>query len=325
MVMSNFEHVVYNSVMEFANHWHSQGPSAHSQGTAVRVATKSDTGAISRLLRAAEVSHIHVDWRLPVDWLGLPHFVVVPAGAEYTGGLLSKLFSLPERVVACLAAAADPPPAAWVRVAAVAEAQDSHIWLSEMLAMVEASLRETAVTQLGWLVTQEWPNRWLPDLGFEITNEIETYLKDDLAAPDLRPTPNLVIRPVRAPDFAALAQIETDAFDPLWRLSRETLALAQRDVLCFDVAEWNGRLVGYQISSGATYSAHLVRLTIAHEAQGQGVGSALLSQAIQTYRRLGLRQVSLNTQVDNITSQHLYQKFGFYATGERLPVWSKAI
>ncbi|MBK8987733.1 MAG: GNAT family N-acetyltransferase [Chloroflexi bacterium] len=312
--------------MEFAtNHWPSAKSVAEQKQAGARVAVQADAEAITRLLRSAEGSHVHVDWRLPADWLGSPHFVLLPTPAVETGRFLSRLFAPPERALACLAATADPPPAAWVRVAAVAQEADSLTLLDEMLAMVTASLQETAVTQLGWLVAQAWPNRWLPALGFGLVNEIETYLKDNLDAPPLRPTADLLIRPARLADLSALAQIEVDAFEPLWRLSSETLALAQRDALCFDVAEWHGRLVGYQLSVGGPGSAHLVRLTIAHDAQGQGVGSALLAQALQTYRHHGLRRVSLNTQIDNNTSQRLYHKFGFYATGERLPVWCKTI
>jgi len=311
--------------MEFANHWHPQESSIEHNGGAVRVAVEADAPAISRLLRMAEGSHIHVDWRLPVDWLGTPHFVVIPVPKQETGRLLSRLFAPQERLAACLVATADPPPAAWVRVAAVDQMPDTPEMLGRMLAVVEASLRETAVTQLGWLVGQDWPNRWLPELGFERSNAIETYVKEDFDLPPFHAPSELTLRTAHAPDFVALAEMEESAFEPLWRFSRETLALAYRDALCFDVAEWNGRLVGYQLSSSGPYSAHLVRLTIAKDAQGQGVGSALLAQAIQTYHRLGLRRVTLNTQIDNITSQHLYQKFGFYATGEQAPIWSKSI
>lgn len=180
-----------------------------------------------------------------------------------------------------------------------------------MLDRVAGSLRDTAVTQLAWLVAQEWPNRHLPALGFAQINQIETYVKYDLDVPQFHQAPDLIIRPVQPRDFAALAEIETIAFEPLWRMSSDTLALAQRDALCFDVAEWNGRVVGYQLCSYGANSAHLVRLTIAPQVQGQGVGSALLAQAIRTAVHDGLRYVSLNTQVDNSTSQHLYKNSAF--------------
>ena len=323
--MSNFDRVVYNSVMEFANHWRAQESIRDQSEIRVRVAVDADSGAVTRLLRSAGGSHVHVDWRLPIEWLGSPHFVVVPQSLEETGARYSKFFALPERLSGCLAATADPLPAAWVRVAAVAREAESLAMLGAMLDRVVGSLRDTAVTQLAWLVAQDWPNPYLPAFGFEQINQIETYVKYDLDVPQFHQAPDLIIRPVQPRDFAALAEIETIAFEPLWRMSSDTLALAQRDALCFDVAVWNGRVVGYQLCSYGANSAHLVRLTIAPQAQGQGVGSALLAQAIRMAAHDSLRYISLNTQVDNSTSQHLYKKFGFLPIGERLPVWSKTI
>jgi [ribosomal protein S18]-alanine N-acetyltransferase len=324
--MSNFDHVVYNSRMDFANHWRSQETAVPQPDWHLRTAEADDAAAISRLVRLARRAHMHVDWRLPVDWLGSPHFVVAATDDDRPANLRSRLFGRAADLFGCLAATPDPPPVAWVRVAALANDQDEEPLLGEMVAAVAASLRETAVTQLAWLVMGGWPGVILPELGFTQSNEIETYVKESLDSPaPLLAHPDLHIRPVKPADMAGLAALEEEAFDPLWRFSSETLFLAQREALCFDVAQWNGRLVGYQFSSRSPEGAHLVRLTIAPAWQGQGVGSALLSAAIQTYRRFGLHHVSLNTQVDNLTSQRLYKKFGFRATGERLPVWVKAL
>jgi ribosomal protein S18 acetylase RimI-like enzyme len=83
-----------------------------------------------------------------------------------------------------------------------------------------------------------------------------------------------------------------------------------------------GTIVGFQLSTASGSTAHLVRLTVSTEWHGQGIGSALLAHAITSYRANGLSQVTLNTQLDNIASQFLYRKFGFNATGQRLPVWA---
>lgn len=320
--MSNFDHVVYNSAMDFANHWRSEETAVSQSNVTLRTAVTGDATAISHLIRTARRAHLHVDWRLPADWLGSPHFVVA-AEEGRSGSLRAKLFSRETRLAAALAATPDPLPAAWVRVAVVADNQDERQLLAGMLDRVTVSLRETAVTQLGWLVQRGWPDASLPELGFERVNEIETYVKDSLDLPLGPLRDDLLIRRAEPEDWAALEALEAEAFEPLWRFSRETLALAQREALCFAVAEWNGRLVGYQLSSTSPEGAHLVRLTIAPEAQGQGVGSALLTEAFHSYRRFGLRHISLNTQVDNLISQRLYLKFGFRPTGERLPVWCK--
>jgi [ribosomal protein S18]-alanine N-acetyltransferase len=302
--------------MEFANVW--QKNAYISQ---VRVAEKGDSGAITRLLRRVPFMHIHADWRLPAEWLGSPGFVVLPE-RDYEGSngrSPTNNFLLPQSgLLGCLAATADPPPTAWVRVAAVGDSRDM---LAAMVARVAANLKETAVTELCWLATRAWPDTWLPELGFFQANAIETYWKDDGWLPEGTAVPHLNIRPAELTDMAALEKMETAAFEPMWRYSAETLALASRQALCFDVAEINGQIVAFQLSSRTDSGAHLVRLTVDPQVQRQGIGSAMLTHAVQTYHRHGLRQVSLNTQLDNISSQVLYRKFGFHATGQRFPVW----
>lgn len=296
---------MYNRVMEMAN----------VSGTSplrplVRVATKADAPAITKLLRVSPYSHVHLDWRMPVEWLGGAGFVVHQDPRGKSG------------IAGCLAVAADPPPAAWVRVAAVGDGGNPFLMLGAMLAQALESLRRDAVSQLGWLAAETWPTAWLSGLGFEPVNKIETYWKDDLDLPPLRSVPDLSIRPVEIGDMDTLATLENLAFEPLWRHSAEGLSLATREASGFDVAVVQGRIVGFQLSVHSHSLAHLVRLTISPEFQGLGIGSALLAHAMLGYRTLGVRQVSLNTQVNNIASQYLYRKFGFYSRGERLPVWA---
>ena len=306
--------------MEFANVWQKNGYISQ-----VRVAEKGDSSAISQLLRRVPYMHIHADWRLPAEWLGSPGFIVLPERDYDSDNGRSPLdkFLLPRTsLLGCLAATADPPPTAWVRVAAVGESREM---LAAMVARVTAYLQETGVTELCWLATRAWPDTWLPGLGFFQANAIETYLKDDVWLPEGTAVPHLKIRPVKLTDMAVLEKIETAAFEPMWRHSAETFTLASRQSLCFDVAEMNGEVVAFQLSTRTDSGAHLVRLTVDPRVQRQGIGSAVLAHAIHTYHHHGLRQVSLNTQLDNISSQFLYRKFGFYATGQRFPVWLLAL
>jgi ribosomal-protein-alanine N-acetyltransferase len=295
----------------------------------IRLAVDADAKAITRLLRRALLSHIHADWHMPSDWLGTGGFVVLPEVAfstEQRRSVAARLLPATVRLQACLATTADPPPAAWVRVASVAEVDVPQAVLAALLERVTDYLRATAVTELGWLAIRDWPNPWLPDLGFFRANEIVTYVKEDDWLPGRTAVSNLVIHPVQPGDMVALAQLEAAAFDPLWRYSANTLALARRQALCFDTAVLDGQIVGFQLSS-QTYNdgAHLVRLTVHPDFHGQGVGSALLAHALTSYRRYGLHTVSLNTQIDNITSQYLYEKFGFRATDQRFPVWVRPL
>ncbi len=305
--------------MELANLWAGERGSADG----IRVATKSDAGAILRLLNTAVYSHLHVDWHLPGDWIGFPGFVVMPKEENplRNNSLSAKLF--PERgdLVACLAATADPLPAAWVRVVALANQATAESILAKMLAQVVPVLRQQGVTQLAWLTVDEWPRSWLPKLGFTKGSCIETYVKEDRQLPEVASVPGLIIREVYSTDYEALARLEEISFAPIWRQSARALAVARPQSLSFDVALLDEQIVGYQLSAKAEAGAHLVRLTVHPGYQGLGIGSTLLKHAFAYYYRQGLYSVSLNTQIENGASRMLYLKFGFRPSQQQLPIW----
>lgn len=281
---------------------------ANPKRAGVRVAGPEDAAALGRLLQRTVRLHLHADWHRPKDWLGEPTFMAW----ERADG----------RWLACLAVVADPPPAAWVRVAAVEDSAESASVLTHLWHAIQEELRRQNVSQVAWLVTHPWLNARAPELGFRLTNAIETYFKPDLELPSL-PAPTCHIRAVTDADLPALVALEEAAFDPLWRHSLDGLRRGRRESITFDLAEIAGRPVGFQygVVTGED-EAHLVRLTVDPAMQGRGVGSALLAHTLQGYRQLGLRCVALNTQVDNVQSQRLYLRFGFEATGQRFPVWT---
>lgn len=305
--------------MELANLWVAQ----HGVPDGIRVAAKSDAGAILRLMQTAVYTHLHADWHLPGDWIGSPGFIVVPQAETTTNSssLTAVLFQKHGDMVACLAATPDPLPAAWVRVAAIGQADRAEALLAQMLARAVPALQKQGVTQLAWLTVDNWPNLWLPPLGFYRGSQIETYVKEDHDLPEVADVPDLTIRQVYSTDFEALAQLEAASFAPIWRQSAHALAVARPQSLSFDVALLGDEIVAYQLSAPSDAGAHLVRLTVRPDKHGLGIGSALLKHALEFYHRKGYFGVSLNTQVENIASQKLYLKFGFAPSGQRLPIW----
>ena len=310
---------MYNSDMELANQRNDSNPvESH-----IRPAQQADASAITILLRNAAFTHMHVDWHYPSDWLGSPGFVLQEKIEKQTAvkSITKHFFGDQKTLTACLAVTADPLPAAWVRVAAIGREQDGGVLLAQMMEPVVAYLRETAVTHIGWLLAQGWPQAWTAAVGFEPFTAIETYVKDDLTLPDLPVVPEVTLRPVRSEDMDILARIELDAYDPLWRHSADALRLAHHQSSSFDVIEYAGKIVCFQFSTSGSRGAHLARITVDPRFQGCGIGTALMVHAIRGYRAKGLRSVTLNTQVDNPASHQLYKRFGFRQDDYRLPVW----
>lgn len=297
---------MYNSDMEIANQ-----PLVHPL---VREARPADARVIRRLLTHEFYTHRHVDWYNSLDWLGSPGFVVYEEADT--------------AVSACLAITADPAPAAWVRLLALTYNAQPLPRIKAMLNQIIPALQAEGVTQIFWMSTKRWADRWLPQLGFEQTNWLEAYIKEGLALP---PQPNgrgseVQIRPVLPEDFGLLAALEERVYAPEWRHSARGLHRAWHKGFSFDVARLHGRVVGFQHSMlGPDNGAHLARITIDTAVQGHGVGTALLTHAIRGYERAQLERITLNTQQDNTASHHLYRKFGFTYANYRLPIWQLSV
>ena len=278
----------------------------------IRPATRGDTRQLLSLFQSAELDHNHADWSLPADWIGSPGFLVCEHVRSASNG----------EIVACFAAAADPPPSAWVRLAAARKGFNSESIFEEMVIRIRNYLEGEGILELGWLQANPWPEDLISNLGFEIRNWIITYVKFGIPALESH-LAELVIRKASLDDIERLAAIEAAAFDPLWRHSADSLRAAYHQSICFDVVYLKENLVGfhYSVSGIDDDTVHLVRITVHPDAQRCGVGSALMEHALETYRKMGLRNVTLNTQLDNVASHHLYEKYGFRRLGERIPLW----
>jgi len=281
----------------------------------IRVATDADKRSINQLLQSAPYCHLHADWRLPVDWVGWPEFL-----------LCEDTFPTGE-LFGCLAATADPLPAAWVRIAAVNSRIDPVELFGLMIEAILPSLSQAGVEQLGWLLAQPWPESWPRALGFQKVNAITTYT---LGHTSEWPAVNqrVKIRPAEISDMDALAAMEEGAFEPLWRHSPAGLILASQQATEFEVALLDGELAGFLYSVPGSFEhghEHLARITVSPHFQGLGVGRALLASALSGYRKRNVNHVSLNTQVDNLVSHRLYRSFGFRSVGDEIPVWALSV
>jgi len=288
---------------------------AKREDISIRVATDADKRSINQLLRRAPYCHLHADWRLPVDWVGWPEF------------LLCESASPTAELLGCLAATADPLPAAWVRIAAVNSGIDPVELLGLMFEVILPSLNLNGVEQLGWLLAQPWPESWPRALGFQKASAITTYtLGHSTEWPDANQ--RVKIRQAENSDLEALAAMEEEAFEPLWRHSPAGLALASQQATEFEVALLDGELAGFYYSVPGSVEdghEHLARITVSPHFQSLGVGRALLASAISGYRKRNVSHVSLNTQVDNLVSHRLYRSFGFRSVGDEIPVWALAV
>jgi len=122
-------------------------------------------------------------------------------------------------------------------------------------------------------------------------------------------------------DLPAVAEVDKSAFELLWQNDLPTLERAYPQAVWAAVAEMDGQVVGYQLSTRNPLGVHLARLAVRPEMQGKGLGYALVADLIQHASQHGVTHITVNTQNDNATSLALYQRMGFRETGERYPVY----
>jgi ribosomal-protein-alanine N-acetyltransferase len=285
---------------------------ASSQRLVFRKALKGDAGGISTLLRKAAYEHKHADWNYPSDWLDSPGFWICEREND----------SKDNEIVACLSAAADPPPAAWIRIAASAIGLRPETIFGRLIEHVRTELKDDGISDLGWLPAEHSSDSWLANIGFELSNWIITYVKYGLDLENVVPG-NIRIQKATLADVDTMVAIEKAAFAPLWRHSAEGLRLAFGHAVCFDVAKVAGQTAGFQYSVRGIEdkSVHLVRITVHPDMQRCGIGLSLMIAALESYKRLGIDQITLNTQLDNLASHRFYERLGFIRTGERVPLW----
>jgi ribosomal protein S18 acetylase RimI-like enzyme len=276
----------------------------------VRPAVPQDQHQIANLMFFESHVHRHLDWHAPLEWLGSPYYWVV----EENG-----------RVVAALACPQDPAGVAWVRLFAHAR----QLSLDDAWNVLWNTARKSIARHGGATVALIAMQQWLSDLlirnHFTHQQDILMLEWKESAVPQLFPVDGIRVRTMQVEDLPAVAELDANAFLPLWQNPLGALEKALPQATAATVAEDDRGLVGYQITTANPFGAHLARLAVRPDAQKRGLGTLIVTDLIQRLKRKGVGRLTVNTQSDNHSSLALYKKIGFSLTGEMFPVFSFVI
>lgn len=277
---------------------------------AVRVARSSDESRLSNLLYFESYVHRHLDWRTPLDWLGVPEYWVAEQG-----GLVN----------AALACPPDPENVAWIRLFAHANAMRGEEAWRLLWETARQSFSGRSGMTVAAIVLHEWFEKLLQTTEFAERQKIVLLEHVDSVVRE-RPMPaGVSIRTMQREDLSAVARLDVEAFDPIWRNSFPALQRAFAQSGPATVALYEGRVVGYQISTRNSFGVHLARLAIDPGFQGKGLGYAIVQDLLRSIHHSGVFKLTVNTQNDNSASLSLYHKIGFTLTGESYPVYTYQI
>ena len=271
----------------------------------IRPATLDDQPALINLLNSSYFVHRHLDWRLPIDWLGKQPFWVKGDGAE---------------IQAVLSCVPEPEKIAWVRL--FATCQPAHLdedW-SHLFQNCLDYFKATPVDVLPAIGIREWFSELLARHGFNYLQDI-VVLEWNRILPVLPKSNSLVIQPAKMDDLSAICKIDASSFEPIWHLPLEALTQAFETSAYTSVALMDDRVVGYQLSTLSHSSAHLARLAVLPEFQHQKIGLNLAAEMVSHFSSGGIHAITVNTQNNNTASLAVYAKLNFRPTGDHYPVF----
>jgi ribosomal protein S18 acetylase RimI-like enzyme len=255
--------------------------------------------------------HTHLDWHEIDEWLEKQQTPVRLAWQD-------------RKLVGILAASNTLNRTCWIRVAAVQDSAPTQTIMCALWDSLYPELAQYGSERVSMLITRDWVEQQARALGFEYDEDIITLRRIGESIPTSRFS-GVTFRPATAVDLDPITQIDHDSFIPPWQMTRDEIQQALRVATLSSVALRDDRIVGYQISTIYRDGAHLARLAVTPQAQGQGIGGSILSDALRRFFKRGIYSMTVNTQMSNHRSQHLYRHFGFQRNGYDLGVWSKGI
>lgn len=154
-------------------------------------------------------------------------------------------------------------------------------------------------------------------IGFEGLEEVITYEMDRPSARFSHPpsAAPLTFVPVSVADSAGLdtvLEIDHASFPWIWWNSAiELRSYVVTPGVGLYLGLVHGKPVAYVGVTNYPGWGHLDRIAILPDLQGHGLGRRALGFATSTLARRGARRIALSTQIDNVRSQRLYERFGF--------------
>lgn len=283
------------------------------EAIAVRPAQLADRVAINRLTENHHRVHFNLDWWSFDQWLHDDR----PSEAIWVAFDERELIGL-------LTAPYEQSPVVWLRAMAIANGYSAAPVFTALLTHARSALLTCGAEHVAVLAHPAWVGDLTRRVNFTHYNSIVTMRKSDRVVPDLAQSP-ADIRPARPDDIPAIAANDRASFDTVWQHSSASLAHILKSVSHFVVAEIDGRVVGHAFSDIYGGHGHLIRLVVNPAHRRRGIGEQLLRESLLYQNALGAYPFTLNTQIDNASSQALYRRYGYQLTGEPVRVMHCAL
>ncbi|WP_416334881.1 ribosomal protein S18-alanine N-acetyltransferase [Anaerococcus sp. DFU013_CI05] len=132
-----------------------------------------------------------------------------------------------------------------------------------------------------------------------------------------------MIRKMEISDADEVYNIENQAFFEPWSKKNLIKDLKSNSFLNHYVAEVDGKVVGFYISSHVMDEAEIFTIAVNKKYKKMGIATALLNHLVETSLSKNIKEVWLEVSTNNIPAINLYKKFGFEIMGIRKNYYQK--
>ncbi len=271
----------------------------------IRQSELKDKEPIERFLNFEYFVHHHVDWRPYTSWHGSPSF---------------QLACDEDDILACLLIPHETKDVAWIRVFACSSLYAKDKIFKQLFEKIIATL-PSSIQSISALGLQQWFVNLLVQQSFTLKQHIIILEWNQRDLPSFEFNPNISISSVEIADIPEIVALDKRSFPSIWQVPQNSMQAAFEQAGYFTKAICDNKIVGYQLCTQSQTSAYLARLAVDPELQRKSVGSYLLFDLLRHYHLSGIKNISVNTQDDNYSSQALYKKMGFTTTEEKYPVY----
>lgn len=277
----------------------------------IRPYSRRDRSALLDLSWYSQWTHKHLDWYTIGRWLDREDVLVFLA---WEG----------EALVGYIGLSPENYGTSWLRLMGLRDGFMPATIVRELWQCAEAKCLELGIHNIMVLMVSNWLPMYLRDYGFIYWDDIITFNFHGKYDPH-HSKPSVRVRAAEVEHLPAIARVDRLAFRHNFRLSRADLRQALRIAAAATIAEYEGEIVGYQVSTRHREVGHLARLAVVPGMQRRNIGSVLLQRQLQDFEQRRIKTISVNTQLSNLPSQRLYQRYGFFRTGFDLEIWNKRL
>lgn len=125
------------------------------------------------------------------------------------------------------------------------------------------------------------------------------------------------IVPMTFDDLDAVQEIERAVFTQPWTRGMFAAELSKTNLSTYFVAKVKGEIIGYTGLFSVFEEGHITTLAVKPEYQGQGVGTMLILNLLESSLSKGVKRFTLEVRKSNLSARRLYEKFGFQEMGVR--------